>query len=247
MGHEDIELREIDPSGKYRIVHPGSFAAVEVRVKSGDKVKSGGKSMLSMSDGTKMSVHMEGNCCAACCRCCCAGESAFFSHFEVDPESGKSEVDVLLAPACPGDVQLVNVDESTSWRIQSGSFLACDDGVDIGVGTQGCCQGCCSGEGFFVLTAKGKGNLVLESYGSIHKYELAAGEIRKVDNGYLVAWSADMDYKIGMASGVVNSVLSGEGLVCTFTGPGTVYVQTRNIEPFAKLVAPYVVAQAQAQ
>ena len=44
-------------------------------------------------------------------------------------------------------------------------------------------------------------------------------QVRKIDNGYLVAWQDHMDYKIAKASSsVISSVLTGEGLVCSFTG-----------------------------
>jgi uncharacterized protein (AIM24 family) len=66
-------------------------------------------------------------------------------------------------------------------------------------------------------------------------------QLRKVDNGYLVAWEGHMDYKISKASsGIINSVLSGEGFVCTFTGPGRIYLQTRSVPCFAHVLAPYV-------
>lgn len=46
-----------------------------------------------------------------------------------------------------------------------------------------------------------------------------AVQVRKIDNGYLVAWHELMDYKIAKAgSSVMGSLLSGEGFVCTFTG-----------------------------
>lgn len=32
------------------------------------------------------------------------------------------------------------------------------------------------------------------------------------------------------------SLKTGEGLVCRFTGPGTVYIQTRNVEDFAQII-----------
>jgi uncharacterized protein (AIM24 family) len=56
-----------------------------------------------------------------------------------------------------------------------------------------------------------------------------------VDNGHLVAWSCD--YKIEKAGGGgMTSLKTGEGLVCRFTGPGTVYVQTRNMEEFQSFI-----------
>ena len=62
-----------------------------------------------------------------------------------------------------------------------------------------------------------------------------------MDNGYLVAWEGHMQYSIGKAGdSLIGSFLSGEGFVCTFTGPGRVYVQTRSIGPFAMAIRPYV-------
>lgn len=47
-------------------------------------------------------------------------------------------------------------------------------------------------------------------------------QVRKIDNGYLVAWHEQMDYKISKAgSSLIGSFLSGEGLVCSFTGTDT--------------------------
>jgi uncharacterized protein (AIM24 family) len=52
-----------------------------------------------------------------------------------------------------------------------------------------------------------------------------------VDNGHLVAWNCD--YRIEKAGGgSMSSLKTGEGLVCRFTGPGSVYVQTRNMDEF---------------
>lgn len=42
-----------------------------------------------------------------------------------------------------------------------------------------------------------------------------------MDTGHLVAWDADMNYKVTKASSSIMSRLtSGEMLVCRFTGPG---------------------------
>ena len=63
-------------------------------------------------------------------------------------------------------------------------------------------------------------------------------QVRKIDNGYLVAWENHMNYQITKATkSIIGSVLSGEGLVCAFTGPGAVYVQTRSVKPLAAAVA----------
>lgn len=65
------------------------------------------------------------------------------------------------------------------------------------------------------------------------------GEQHVVDNGHLVAWN--MDYKIEKAGGgFMNARKTGEGLVCRFQGPGTVYIQTRNVEAFEEYIRSIV-------
>lgn len=62
------------------------------------------------------------------------------------------------------------------------------------------------------------------------------GEQHVVDNGHLVAWNCE--YKIESAGGgFTHSRRTGEGLVCRFTGPGAVYIQTRNQDSFESYVA----------
>ena len=95
-------------------------------------------------------------------------------------------------------------------------------------------RGLFSGEGFFVLNIHGKGVVFLSSFGAIHPINLEAGEEVIIDNGHLVAWPDYMKYTVEKASsGWFSSVASGEGLVCRFTGPGTVLIQTRNPDAFS--------------
>ena len=90
-----------------------------------------------------------------------------------------------------------------------------------------------SGTGMFLLHARGTGIVACGAYGAIHTYRLQPEEIRVVDNGHLVAWTGQMRYTTGLASGgtstldsIVGSYTSGEGLMCYFRGPGTLYIQS---------------------
>ena len=96
--------------------------------------------------------------------------------------------------------------------------------MQIGVISQGIVKGCCSGlgenpsaslarctcdghtrrshyrpacgaAGFFILQASGQGRLLLSSFGSIIRYDVAPGERRTIDNGFLVAWTSTMNYE----------------------------------------------------
>lgn len=92
-----------------------------------------------------------------------------------------ARAELLLAPAVPGDIILLNVDGSHSWAIQKASFMACDEHVTIGTKIQGFSKACCSDEGLFVLKATGKGRLLVTSYGGVIRYDLKAGEVRLLE------------------------------------------------------------------
>lgn len=58
--------------------------------------------------------------------------------------------------------------------------------------------------------------------------QLVEGEKYIVDNGHLVAWNTKYVMERVASGGIISGFASGEGLVCKFTGPGTVFIQTRN-------------------
>ncbi|PNH09983.1 hypothetical protein TSOC_003320 [Tetrabaena socialis] len=174
-----------DPSGKYKLKFEGAFAAVEAGISAGDGVKSQGGVMVTMSGNVDIDTRLEGGLGLSLLRCCCAGGSMFFSHYSLLPGLG-GRGDVLLAPPVPGEIMLLHLDgrlpvqRGVCWTMHPGGFLACDESVSIGVKMLDIAQGCCGGEGFFVMDATGRGRLLICSYGSIMRYDLAPGERRKI-------------------------------------------------------------------
>ena len=67
--------------------------------------------------------------------------------------------------------------------------------------SRGRCLPCCAAAGFFILQASGRGRLLLSSFGSIIRYDVAPGERRTIDNGFLVAWTSTMNYEVRRAAG----------------------------------------------
>lgn len=49
-----------------------------------------------------------------------------------------------------------------------------------------------------------------------------------MDNGHLIAWNTKYVMERVASGGIISGMASAEGLVCKFTGPGTIYMQTRN-------------------
>ena len=61
------------------------------------------------------------------------------------------------------------------------------------------------------------------------------GEKYIVDNGHLIAWNCKYVMERVASGGIISNAAAGEGLVCKFSGPGTVYIQTRNAVSFPLL------------
>jgi uncharacterized protein (AIM24 family) len=73
--------------------------------------------------------------------------------------------------------------------------------------------------------------------------QLVEGERYIIDNGHLVAWNCKYIMERVASGGIISGLSSGEGLVCKFTGPGTVYLQTRNPTAFQAYMSGQTLVQ----
>ncbi|MDR1921681.1 MAG: TIGR00266 family protein [Candidatus Adiutrix sp.] len=211
-------------SDKYEILHEGAFPIVKYRLAMNERLKAESDAMIAMSSTIDVEGKMEGGVLRAITRKM-AGESFFFQYLTAKRGPGE----VLFGHAIPGGIIDVDLDGSYELKVQKDGFLAATEGVEVDTKIQSLGRGLFSGEGFFILNVRGKGVVFLSSYGAIHPVNLEPGEQIIVDNGHLVAWSGHMNYAIEKASnGWISSVTSGESLVCRFTGPGIILIQTRN-------------------
>ena len=69
--------------------------------------------------------------------------------------------------------------------------------------------------------------------------QLMDGEKYIVDNGHLVAWNTKYVLERVASGGLMSGMASGEGLVCKFTGPGTVFIQTRNAVCYLSILGSF--------
>ncbi|KAG8908946.1 hypothetical protein FRB99_000049 [Tulasnella sp. 403] len=151
--------------------------------------------------------------------------------------------EVMLAPDIWGDVAPIRLDGRTTWFMSKEAFLASSQGIELKSKSQGIMKGILSDEGIFVYQLLGAGILFLQSLGAIIQKRLAPGEEWVVDNGHLVAWSAQYKMEYIKAGGFWSGDATDEGMVCRFTGPGIVYIQTRN----PKNLVGWISAQMPAQ
>ncbi|KAI9055828.1 hypothetical protein LZ554_000768 [Drepanopeziza brunnea f. sp. 'monogermtubi'] len=150
--------------------------------------------------------------------------------------------ELLLAPPSLGDITNIHLAGSEQWSVGRDAFLACTQGVVKEYKRQGIGKAMFSGEGMFVYKISGNGLLWITSLGAIIRKDLADGEKYIVDNGHLVAWNTKYVLERVASGGIISGLSSGEGLVCKFTGPGTVFMQTRNPIAFAQWLSTHAAA-----
>lgn len=160
-----------------------------------------------------------------------AGESFFLNHYTAGGNGGE----VWLAATLSGDMMTYELQQE-SLIVQAGSFVVCDDSVNVDMNWQGL-KSVFSGEKLFWLSLNGAGGVVLSSFGAIYSVEVDGEYI--VDTGHIVAFNDTLDFKISKAgSSWVSSFLGGEGFVCRFHGQGTVWCQSHNDPGFGKTLGP---------
>lgn len=172
--------------------------------------------------------------------------------------------ELLLAPPSLGDITNIHLGGNEQWSVGRDAFLACTQGVVKEYKRQGIGKAMFSGEGLFVYKISGNGLLWITSLGAIirkdvsftffpenllsraDETQLEEGERYIVDNGHLVAWNTKYILERVASGGIISGLSSGEGLVCKFTGPGTVFMQTRNPVRILLVFAEYPLMVLQA-
>jgi len=234
---------DADASGQgrgytYEIQYQPSFSLVIVQLQPEQSILAEAGAMVSMSANVELQSEMKGGFFGALKRAA-GGESAFVSTFTARGGPGE----VCFAPGSPGDIAALEL-TNQSFFVQSSSYLAGDAGLTVDTRWGGA-KNFFGGEGLFVMQVSGSGLLLLSSFGAIHRKKLGPGERYVVDTGHLVAWEATTQYTLRKAAaGFWRSMMSGEGIVSEFVGPGEILIQTRNLEAFAGLMKPFFPTQS---
>lgn len=110
------------------------------------------------------------------------------------------------------------------WILDKGAYFASEMGIEIGSFTNKSISGLFSGEGFFQTKVSGSGKVVILSNGPLETVELNNGKL-VVDGSFAVARQASVQLTVSRANkGIFGSMISGEGIVNTFTGSGKVLI-----------------------
>ncbi|PLB38400.1 AIM24 family protein [Aspergillus candidus] len=207
--------------GSFRVSHRDSNSIVTLQLAVGCPIEAKPGAMISMSH----TISVRGKISFSLKKMFAGGEMSY-SIF-----TGPGEL--LLAPSTLGDIIVLRLNGTDSWKVGKDGFLASTSAVQKDYQSQGLTKGVFSGEGLFIYKMSGSGLVWLQSFGAIIKKDLRDGEAYFVDNGHLVAWNCKYRMERVAGGGIMSNLASGEGLACRFDGPGTVYMQTRNVQAFA--------------
>jgi len=219
---------------EYSVLHGPVFSVLEIHMDQGELVMTQPDCMLSMTSGLQLSATVgrrdqgkPGNAWLSGAKSLLGGESMFTAEF-----FAKKDGQVLtLAPSVQGDILCIQLDEKSGVYLTRGGYLANIGDCNLQI-KYGGVKGLMSKKGLFLLHAIGTGTVFCQTYGAILEKELAEDEHFFLDNRYAVAFSETVKYQLVKATGTVReSIMSGEGLIIRYTGPGKVYYQTRAKAP----------------
>jgi uncharacterized protein (TIGR00266 family) len=152
--------------------------------------------------------------------------------FWVNDYTATNETGTAAFAAAPvGDIETIEITPSKGYIIQKTAYIASTQNVDLDIKWEGFTKGL-FGQGLFMLKATGNGTIFINTFGAIDKHTLEQNQTLIVDNFHLVAFSESCSYKVTKFGGLKETILGGEGLVTQITGPGDIYIQTKNLNEF---------------
>ncbi len=218
-------------------IQGGMLPSVDVHLQAGESMFTESGGMAWMKGDVDMSTNTRGGLLKGLGRKL-AGESLFMTTYTC--RSG--EAMITFAPEAPGSIRAMTLDRGESIIAQKDAFMAAEEGVEIemhfrkrlGAGLFG-------GEGFILQKITGPGLVLFEITGDVREYDLAAGEVLKVDPGHIALYEPNVDYDITTVKGLTNVLFSGEGLfLATLCGPGKVWLQSMPIRNLAAKIAQFI-------
>lgn len=225
---------------KYKIVGNADCPIAEVSPAKGETVKLENGAMAYMA-GIELSGKMNskgkglGGVLSAIGRSLTSGESMFITEATATADNAC----IGIAPGIPGKIACLKVGDK-QYRLNSGSFLACDPSVNYVMKKQDLGKAFFGGTGgLFVMETEGNGDILVSAFGDLVELTVTPDRPMTIDNEHVVAWDSTLNYTIEVASGTFGFT-TGEGLVNKFTGSGKVLIQTRNLQNLADAIQPFL-------
>jgi uncharacterized protein (TIGR00266 family) len=217
---------------EHKISFDPSFSLLTVTLDQGESIRAESGAMVSHDTSIDMETNATGGFLKSITRSL-GGESFFQNTFHA-----RAPGEVQFASVLPGDIVHRELDDETLY-VQSSSYIAGDPSLDIDSDFGGA-KSFLGGEGLILLKAEGSGPLFISSYGAIQAVDLSERDDFVIDTGHIVAFEDSLDFTVKRVGGLKSTLTSGEGLVCHFTGEGTVWLQSRSQGAFLAWLIPKI-------
>jgi len=214
---------------KYQIKYKPSYSMLVVNLDQGEAIVGEAGAMTYLSPAIEPKTRMREKSILGTLGLNLLGRQSFFVN-EYTAVNGAGEVALTAAPV--GDIDVLQISPSQGYIIQKNSYVASTKDVNLDISWQGFTKGL-FGQGLFMIKVNGAGTLFINTFGAIDKHSLKPEEKLIVDNFHLVAFSDTCQYKVMKFGGLKETILGGEGLVTEITGPGDLYIQTKNLGELA--------------
>ena len=207
---------------------------IQFSMNKGDKVTAEAAAMVFMRGDIETVTRMrKGGFFKSLKAAALGGESFFVNDFIAHTDN----CTLGLTGNTLGDIEVIHVTEE--FIVQSGAFVGSTGGLTLDTKWQGFTKGI-FGSNLFMLKTVGNGDMFVNAWGGIIKKELKDGEKMILDNYQLVAMTSTASYRVTRHGGFKTSLFGGEALVIEIVGPGTVYLQTKNIMEFVRAIIPFL-------
>jgi uncharacterized protein (TIGR00266 family) len=218
---------------EYEIIK-NPMGLIEFTLNQGEKITAEAAAMVFIKGNLKTETRMrKGGFLKSLKAAALGGESFFVNEFIAEEDNCK----LGLTGNMLGDIEIIDVNEE--FIVQSGCFVGSTTDLTLDTKWQGFTKGI-FGSNLFMLKTVGIGKMFVNAWGGILKKELLSGERMYLDNYQLVALSSTAEYRVTKHGSLKTTLFGGEALVIEITGPGTVYIQTKNIMEFARALIPFL-------
>jgi uncharacterized protein (TIGR00266 family) len=229
---------------KYEIKYKPSYSMLVVSLEKGETITGEAGAMTYMDTTIEPHTRKREKSLLGSLGMSLIGRQSFWVN-DYAAVAGPGEVGLVSAPV--GDIETLEVKPNQGYIIQKSAYIASTQNVDLDIKWEGFTKGL-FGQGLFMIKVTGNGMLFINTFGAVDKHTLRSGQTMIVDNFHLVAFSDTCNYKVTKFGGLKETLLGGEGLVTQITGPGDVYIQTKNLKEFVDwlwtLIEPRIQSRA---
>lgn len=212
----------------FEIKYRPSYSMLVIHLKPNESITAEAGAMTYMTPSVQVQTHKREKSILGTIGLSILGQQSFFVN-DFTAINSPGEVAFVSAPI--GDVEKIDITPTSGYIIQKSAYIASTSGVNLDVQWQGFTKGL-FGQGLFMIKVTGQGPLFINTFGALDRHTLKPGEILTVDNFHLVAFSDTCQYEVKKFGGWKETILGGEGLVTEITGPGEVFIQTKNLKEF---------------